>query len=55
MNWKDRERKVVEALEAKLLAALESEPEEMRREDWDRLRAACLALPTASHASNATR
>jgi len=34
-----QERKAREALESKLLAALEGEPEEMRGEDWDRLRA----------------
>ena len=34
-----QERKTREALESKLLAALGDEPEEMSREDWDRLRA----------------
>lgn len=34
-----QERKTREALESKLLAALSDEPEEMSREDWDRLRA----------------
>ena len=34
-----QERKTRETLESKLLAALSDEPEEMSREDWDRLRA----------------
>ncbi|HEY4591729.1 MAG TPA: type II toxin-antitoxin system ParD family antitoxin [Thermoanaerobaculia bacterium] len=34
-----QERKAREALELKLLVALEEAPKEMRREDWDRLRA----------------
>jgi antitoxin ParD1/3/4 len=34
-----QERKAREVLELKLLAALEEEPEEMKGEDWDRLRA----------------
>lgn len=34
-----QERKTRETLEAKLLAAFADEPEEMSREDWDRLRA----------------
>ncbi|HEV2853373.1 MAG TPA: type II toxin-antitoxin system ParD family antitoxin [Thermoanaerobaculia bacterium] len=34
-----QERKTQEAIESKLLAALSDEPEEMSREDWDRLRA----------------
>jgi antitoxin ParD1/3/4 len=33
-----QERRARESLETKLLAALEGEPEEMSREDWDRLR-----------------
>jgi antitoxin ParD1/3/4 len=34
-----QESKAREGLELKLLAALEGAPEEMRGEDWDRLRA----------------